>query len=157
MIRVDSERDQVNVAKVCEAGQEQIFEYWDEIGPDERRRLLDQIDTIDFPEFSRLVRTRLNQDEDPGVPLGSLEPAEMIPIPSTDDERRYCGRAIELGKAALETGSVGVLLVAGGPSFEYHFLRAAVISANGDKVPCWLQNATPGLRSPGNVRYEALP
>ncbi|MEM7263650.1 MAG: UTP--glucose-1-phosphate uridylyltransferase, partial [Planctomycetota bacterium] len=124
MIRVESERDQVNVAKVSEAGQEQIFEYWDEIGADERSALLAQIDRLDFAEFTRLVRTHLTSDDtgpEPSQHLAEFEPAPVIAIPETDAERAAYRRAIEVGQAALDAGEVGILLVAGGQGTRLRF------------------------------------
>ncbi len=124
MIRVDSERDQVNVAKVYEAGQEQIFEYWDEIDADERRRLLDQIASVDFAEFTRLVRLHLNSEDSgpaPSIGLADLEPAVAIALPSTPADEARRDAAIAAGVAALENGEVGILLVAGGQGTRLQF------------------------------------
>ncbi|MFQ5655213.1 MAG: hypothetical protein ACE5GW_10855 [Planctomycetota bacterium] len=89
MIRVESPKDQVNVAKVYEAHQEQIFEYWDELSAGERKRLLGQIDTIDFREFSRLLRTVFNGGEKKEVErLADLTPMEMIPLPPRPPDSR---------------------------------------------------------------------
>jgi len=124
MIRVDSERDQVNVAKVYEAGQEQIFEYWDEIDADERRQMLDQLATVDFAEFTRLVRMHLNTEDSgpaPSIGLADLEPAESIGLPATPAETERHQHAIALGTKALESGEVGALLVAGGQGTRLQF------------------------------------
>ena len=76
MIRVESPQDQVYVAKVYEAKQEQIFRYWDELNPEARRGLLAQIASIDFQEFSRLVRHGFSQQvEEEGLQrISALEP-----------------------------------------------------------------------------------
>ena len=114
MIRVESAQDQVNVAKVYEAKQEQVFQYWDELGAEERRRLLAQIASIDFQEFRRLVGTLGHGDGDDDERLTDLSPVEMIPLPKTQMQNQERARARAAGMEALRNGEVGVFLVAGG-------------------------------------------
>lgn len=114
MIRVETPRDQIHVARVYEARQEQIFEYWDTLGPDERRALLAQLATIDFPEFQRLLRTtRDGSDEAPTVPA-QLEPLPMIGLPEGPNAQRERQLAQRVGLESLRRGECAVLLVAGG-------------------------------------------
>ncbi len=114
MIRVESAHDQVNVAKVYEANQEQVFQYWDELGVEERRRLLAQIATIDFQEFRRLAGhiTQTESDDEEGSSL--LRPAEMIPLATTPLQLQERARARAAGVESLRNGEVGIFLVAGG-------------------------------------------
>lgn len=123
MIRVEAPRDQVNVAKVYEAGQEQIFEYWEELGSEQRQHLLDQIASIDFQEFNRLTRglrdanNAQSTERDPG----SLGPVPMIPLADTDELRAAHERAAKVGMESLRNGEVGVFLVAGGQGTRLKF------------------------------------
>jgi len=119
MIRVESAADRARVAQVYEAGQEQVFDHWEELDAAERRSLLAQIATIDLPEFVRLLREGLD-GKDAGPPAAALAPAEMIPLrpggergaeDGRDPER---SRAHEAGLELLACGEVGVFLVAGG-------------------------------------------
>ena len=114
MIRVESDRDQVNVAKVYEAKQEQIFQYWEDLNADERRRLLAQIATIDFQEFRRLIGQSASDDGDDQGRLSELQPPEMIPLAQTPVQRQERARARAAGLEALKNGEVGIFLVAGG-------------------------------------------
>ena len=43
MLKVQDERDQILVAKIYEAGQEHVFDFWDELNREQRRALLDQL------------------------------------------------------------------------------------------------------------------
>ncbi len=118
MIRVESQRDRVNVAKVYEAHQEQIFEYWEELDADQRKSLLDQVDGLDFGELSRLVRTYLDRDESSQGTLGELEPAPLV--------RRGKDAAGDLqaeaaGWDSLQSGEVALLIVAGGQGTRLKF------------------------------------
>lgn len=124
MIRVESDHDQVYVAKVYEAGQEQVFRYWDELTAAERRALLDQLASIDFQEFARLVRHGLgggalgddpeDESDDEDDRITDLTPVDMIPIHGTALQDQARARAREAGLRALREGEVGVFLVAGG-------------------------------------------
>jgi len=116
MIRVESPQDQVYVAKVYEAKQEQIFRYWDELNPEARRGLLAQIASLDFQEFSRLVRHGFSQqvEEEGHQRISALEPVEMIDLPTTPLQQQERARARAAGLEALRRGEVGVFLVAGG-------------------------------------------
>ncbi len=114
MIRVESAADQVNVAKVYEAKQEQVFQYWDDLGEEERRSLLAQIASIDFQEFGRLVRQGIEEAPGEAGRITELTPAEMIPLPSTTLQEQERARARAAGLELLQQGEVAVFLVAGG-------------------------------------------
>lgn len=123
MIRVESPPDQVNVAKVYEAGQDQIFEYWDDLGAPQRKELLSQIDLIDFQELARLTRTLILEDggHDQGR-VGQLEPAQLIPLTEAGNGHRVeLNAAIAAGNEALRQGQVAVFLVAGGQGTRLRF------------------------------------
>ena len=55
MIKVNSEADKVCVAKAREAGQEHLFEGWDELSQDDQRGLLRDLRSINFPLVKRLL------------------------------------------------------------------------------------------------------
>ena len=117
MIRVESAEDRVHVAKVYEAKQEQVFEHWDALGAAERRSLLDQIASIDFPEFIRLVQEGLGEEPARASAAAELAPAEMIPLrapPGPRDGEADRARARAAGLELLARGEVGIFLVAGG-------------------------------------------
>lgn len=50
-----------------------------------------------------------------------------------------------------------VLLVAGQPSFEYHFLRTRLVREKSAVVSCWLQSADPRFPQEGNEPLDAFP
>lgn len=50
-----------------------------------------------------------------------------------------------------------ILLVAGSPSTEYHFLRARLTREKASLVSIWLQSASEGYPQPGNIRLKTLP
>jgi hypothetical protein len=50
-----------------------------------------------------------------------------------------------------------VLLIAGSPTFEYHFLKTRLIRERTANVSCWLQSAQPRFPQEGDERIEGLP
>lgn len=117
MIKVRDEKDQANIAKVYRAGQEHIFRFWEDLAPDDRRVLLDQIDRLDLQLLSRLAQ-RIGEKP----PLHKLEPPpDVVRLPPASarpelarERERVESRWRPLGEEALQKGQVAALLVAGG-------------------------------------------
>ncbi|HBP19653.1 MAG TPA: hypothetical protein DEA08_17920 [Planctomycetes bacterium] len=84
------------------------------------------------------VRLVTKSEQAPGEEPITSDDAKSAPVKVTEETTR-------------------VLLVAGGPCFEYHFLRARSIREKSVKVSVWLQSAVEGFKQPGNVRIESLP
>lgn len=105
MLKVPGEVDQILVAKTFEAGQEHVFDFWDELSEGERRQLLDQLASIDFQLLGRLGKLI---DVEPPPPAG----AQGIPTELVTGERRAALEA--RGWEALRAGKVACLVVAGG-------------------------------------------
>lgn len=93
-------------------GQGHIFAFWDQLEPSRREALLEQVRRIDFDLMERLCRELLDQSG-PKEPV-ELSPAEIIPLPTTDEERRREDRARERGEELLRAGRVAAFVVAGG-------------------------------------------
>jgi UDP-N-acetylglucosamine/UDP-N-acetylgalactosamine diphosphorylase len=105
VLKVAGEVDQILVAKTYEAGQEHVFDFWDELQEPERRSLLDQLATVDFQLLGRLAKTIDLEPpavgEAEGIPTEPTPPAKRAEL-----ERR--------GWEALSKGKVACLVVAGG-------------------------------------------
>lgn len=84
------------------------------------------------------VRLVTKAEQAPGEEPITSDDAKSAPVKVTEETTR-------------------VLLIAGGPAFEYHFLRARSIREKSVKVSVWLQSAVEGFKQPGNVRLETLP
>lgn len=105
MLKVPGEVDQILVAKTYEAGQEHVFDFWDELSEGERRQLLDRLASIDYQLLGRLAKSI---DLVP-PPAGA---AQGIPTEPVSPEQR---QALEArGWEALRAGEVACLVVAGG-------------------------------------------
>lgn len=115
MLKVQDERDQILVAKVYEAGQEHVFDFWEELSRDERRALLDQLERLDIQLLARLDRLRTGTTRIKAHPQKSeLEPPPVIELPRTPAEKKAREDAEAEGRRALEQGLVACFLAAGG-------------------------------------------
>lgn len=113
MIRVDNEADQIVIAKVYKAGQEQILRFWDELSFEQRNALLEQIRRVDFQELQSLGKL-LSESKDQDHSPGKLDPPELIALPETDAEQAAHKRARDQGLEWLAAGQVAAFVVAGG-------------------------------------------
>lgn len=119
MIKVSGERDQINVAKVYEAGQEHILRFWDDLDYESRKKLLVQIDGIDFQLVGRLSKSLGTHSN--GVRSHELEPAPVVRLPKTHDEHEKHKMAVERGEEAIRASRVALVTVAGGQSTRLGF------------------------------------
>ena len=115
MIKVNSEADKVCVAKAREAGQEHLFEGWDELSQDDQRGLLRDLRSINFPLVKRLLHQR-RQGQDPDLDLGMLTPPEVQALPAgpAGANGNGTGGSFPAAEAALGEGKIALFLLAGG-------------------------------------------
>jgi len=98
--------------RLQEHGQDHVLRFFSELDEGAKQTLLEQIAAIDFDLLERL---RAAMDDAPEAEsLAECRPAEVLPIPRTDEERRDEARAREKGEELLRAGRVAVLTVAGG-------------------------------------------
>jgi UDP-N-acetylglucosamine/UDP-N-acetylgalactosamine diphosphorylase len=86
VIRVSGRRDQINVAKVYSAGQEHIFAWWEELPEKERKKLLSQIDAIDFQLVNSLAR-QIMREEKPRL-VQPLRPEDIVRLLKAQEDAR---------------------------------------------------------------------
>jgi len=94
-------------------GQQHVFRWWDELDNDKRKALLLQLNSVDFKRLDRLI-TSLLVEGSPSQERGPLEPAPVIRVPQTDEEKRAARKAKKRGEQLLGEGKVCAFLVAGG-------------------------------------------
>lgn len=114
MIKVRDEKDQANIAKVYRAGQDHVFRFWEELPPDDRRVLLDQLDRIDYQLLAKLSQ-RVDEKPQPR----RLEPPPDVVTRAQLAEKGPAWRAA--GEEAIAAGRVAALLVAGGQGTRLEF------------------------------------
>ncbi len=113
MIRVADPDDQKKIEEIYREKQEHIFRYWNDLDRFSRDKLMEQVRELDFGLLRKLWRMCLNEKRTKHRSM-HLEPAEFIPIPGTEEERRRAAEAGERGEQVIREGKVGAFLVAGG-------------------------------------------
>ncbi|BFI11222.1 UDP-N-acetylglucosamine/UDP-N-acetylgalactosamine diphosphorylase [Marchantia polymorpha subsp. ruderalis] len=91
-------------------GQEQTLAYWHDLTPEERDVLIQDLESVDLPRVSRIVRKSLRKQDKPNCqPILDSEVATLDT--RTQDER---GRWWGMGLRAISEGKLAVLLLSGG-------------------------------------------
>lgn len=92
-------------------GQHHVLAFWDDLNPDQREALLDDLDRVPYPLIER-VRDAGIASLEPAIPdLTSLSPVEARDI---WEDRPEVQRAAGIGVEALRAGHVAAVTVAGG-------------------------------------------
>jgi len=102
------------IAKFQNAGQAQVFAFFEQLSPDAQRRLLDEAAEIDLDEIARLTRTLLAKDAAAAVNLDGLAPAPYEKRPELGGDAEGWAKAKAAGETALRAGRVAAFTVAGG-------------------------------------------
>ncbi|WP_309381761.1 UDPGP type 1 family protein [Cerasicoccus frondis] len=97
-----------------QAGQGQVFRYWDDLDDAGKAALVEQAGLIDLQEIARLNETLVLGGNAHGVDLSDLSPAPYIPRPERGGDPQQWHKARMQGVAALEAGRVAAFTVAGG-------------------------------------------
>ncbi|QDU64128.1 putative uridylyltransferase [Planctomycetes bacterium Pan216] len=95
-----------------QAEQEHLVRFWDELDPQTRRDLAQQISRINFSKLKELwegSRTKA-EETDPE----RIEPIGAVRLPTSDADRQRDEQARTVGLEALRAGRVAAVLVAGG-------------------------------------------
>ncbi len=100
--------------RFAQAGQGQVFAFWDQLNEAERRVLLEQATEINLEEVARLTRTLLGPEAASAINLTDLEPAPYVARPESGGDAAAWARAREAGAEALRAGRVAAFTVAGG-------------------------------------------
>lgn len=113
MIKVTSEADQVCVAKANEAGQDHIFEGWDDLSPTAQRQLIEQVRSIDFQLVTRLTRQQLHGAGD-DFERHVLKPPRVESLPTSPEDSPRYAELRRAGEEALAAGKVSLVMLSGG-------------------------------------------
>jgi len=102
------------IEKFRQAGQGQVFAFFDQLAPDARERLLAEAAEIDLAEVDRLNRTLVAKEAAVGLDLNGLAPAPYERLPDRGGDPWPWKRAKVAGEEALRAGRVAAFTVAGG-------------------------------------------
>lgn len=97
-----------------QAGQGQVFDYFDELDATAQAQLLTQAATIDLAEVNSLVNAQLKEMRPDALSLEGLTPAPYGALPTNGGTRAQWQAAWEAGAAAIAAGRVAAFMVAGG-------------------------------------------
>ncbi|MEM0970836.1 MAG: UDPGP type 1 family protein, partial [Verrucomicrobiota bacterium] len=96
-----------------QAGQSQVFRYFDELSALDQRTLVEQASEIDLSELHNLVDTLVSSKG--GDPSGEKwAPAPYISLPTKEGKEDQWEKAFARGEEALSAGKVAAFTVAGG-------------------------------------------
>jgi len=93
-------------------GQAHLLRFWDELSEAGRRKLAEQIHSIDWDTFAQLAAAESGQQNWEQLAAQISPPHAMSLLEQADPQRRKAAEAA--GHAALAAGQVGFVLVAGG-------------------------------------------
>jgi UDP-N-acetylglucosamine/UDP-N-acetylgalactosamine diphosphorylase len=102
------------IEKFENAGQGQVFAFFDQCSVEEQKRLLEDAREIDLDEVARLTRTLLSKDAASVVNLEGLAPAPYEKRPEHGGDPAAWLKAKSAGEAALRAGRIAAFTVAGG-------------------------------------------
>jgi UDP-N-acetylglucosamine/UDP-N-acetylgalactosamine diphosphorylase len=97
-------------------GQAQVFRFWDDLNIHQRSHLIHQAEQIDLPKISEYIRALLFPEyHKKGLPQDkTLSSAPYLKLPETEIDQSLWEEAYNQGEAALASGKVAALTVAGG-------------------------------------------
>ena len=95
------------------AGQGQVFRFWDELSEIERGELSLQASEIDLLELENLVATLVRGDsEGDAIDFSTLQPSPYTRIPESIDTDTSWQEALRAGELALKSGHRGISMCA---------------------------------------------
>ena len=105
--------------------QEHALRFWHELLPEQHQALIRQIEQLDLPQLSTLMKADESLVESPArKALRAVPPAQLVRAESPSDaDKEAWATARETGEALLRAGRVGVILVAGGEGTRLGFPR----------------------------------
>jgi UDP-N-acetylglucosamine/UDP-N-acetylgalactosamine diphosphorylase len=97
-------------------GQTHLLRWWGELDPASRAELGRQIAALPLDRLSGLIDSLVRGEGEPPHPVdpSRVHPVAVNRLPRTDAERVARRHAAEVGEAALASGEVAVVIVAGG-------------------------------------------
>jgi len=93
--------------------QQQILEHYNQLTSDKKNLFLEEVRGLDLSLAFDWYR-KFAQEKDAPHPFFEIQPAPIIPVPETAEEKLRCREARNLGESILRRNEVAVLIVAGG-------------------------------------------
>ena len=98
------------------AGQSQVFKFFDSLSEEEKKNLLAQLEQVDLGELNTLLDELVfkTQTAESGIDFSKLSPAPFTPLPEDKASDPIWKEAKEIGEAAIRAGRLAAFVVAGG-------------------------------------------
>ena len=96
------------------AGQGQVFAFFEKLDPEAQKRLLAEASEIDLGEVDRLNQNLVFGKGAAGIDLSDLSPARYEALPEFGGDPAAWAKAYTIGEEALRQGRVAAFTVAGG-------------------------------------------
>ena len=102
------------IESFAQAGQGQVFQFFDQLDTDGQARLVAQAETIDLEEVDALVAEHVKAAHESKLNLDGLQPAPYKALPRKGEDSAQWKAAWDAGSAAIQAGRVAAFTVAGG-------------------------------------------
>ena len=102
------------IESFAQAGQGQVFQFFDELDAATQAQLVAQAESIDLTEVAALVAEHVKDAHENKLNLDGLEPAPYEARPSNGGDAAQWAAAWDAGAAAIQAGRVAAFTVAGG-------------------------------------------
>jgi len=94
--------------------QEHLLAFYDELSDEQKKSLIEQIESIDFEEFSSLTKFFFGEECGAKANLENLKPAPYFALPENNGDKNLWAKMYSLGEDALRRGELAAFVVAGG-------------------------------------------
>ncbi len=102
------------IESFSQAGQGQVFQFFNELDAAAQAQLIAQAETIDLTEVQALVEEHVKGRHEGALNLDGLEPAPYQALPANGGDSAQWKAAWDAGSAAIQAGRVAAFTVAGG-------------------------------------------
>jgi len=102
------------IHKFEQAGQGQVFQFWDQLDIAQQEKLLSEASEIDLSEIDRLVDSLVHGSDNDHADFSDLQPAPYVAHPADGGDAETWAKARTDGEEALRAGRVAAFVVAGG-------------------------------------------
>ncbi|MBN2357594.1 UDPGP type 1 family protein [candidate division KSB1 bacterium] len=99
--------------KLTQVGQEHVLRFWPQLSPAEKENLLKQIEDLDYGYFAAIKNISFTA-KSAKRSLDDLKPFPVISLARSEEERNRFEIARQKGEQLLQSGKIGIILVAGG-------------------------------------------
>ena len=111
--------------QIEQSGQGHLLQFWNGLSEEEQRQLSSQISSLDWDLIQSYQRDLENSGQSPSDDVRhATPPAHVVRIPDSDAGHSDRKQARSLGEAALRSGQVGVVLLAGGQGTRLGFQQS---------------------------------